>query len=356
MATFCFYGGHAVLRDLIAQVREQDALNRIVVIHQEARWDLHQVADVSFYLDRSLAQAYTDERTRTVKNLDFWRHVRSTLGGAFFLHVGADNAWFQQHQNEFKHMGIRCLTGVSSAASFAELEVIDDKVAFSERVSALGLPAIPSIQVKTLADLQQARKHIESTGALTCVKPVHGIYGAEFWCLDPQASPYACFADPDSRRVNPALYESTVGHWLSPMVAMPYLSGVEYSADILAYEGELVVAAVREKTAGGQQVFSEDQEVVELCLPLIKTFKLHGLVNAQFKRDAQGKLFVLEINPRPSGGSAQLANIGIPLAHWWAGLMIGQLSAADIKAKMAQIRLPQRIKSHSGVIIDRDFK
>lgn len=90
------------------------------------------------------------------------------------------------------------------------------------------------------------------------------------------------------------------------VLVMEYLSGDEYSVDILADYGEAltVVPRVREKVKAGVSVEGTvviDKEIIELSKKIVKILKLHGIVGLQFRRDKNFKPVLLECNPRIQG-------------------------------------------------------
>lgn len=98
-----------------------------------------------------------------------------------------------------------------------------------------------------------------------------------------------------------------------PVLLMPYLSGVEISADCLhTLSGNLVIP--RYKTSKRYSEVILDQEIQEICSKMMDMLKLKMPMNIQFKMN-DGQLYLLEINPRMSGGlqlSCEAAGINIP--------------------------------------------
>jgi len=104
----------------------------------------------------------------------------------------------------------------------------------------------------------------------------------------------------------------SLGIHVPPVLVMPYLQRPEISVDVLAKDGEVVVAVPRVK-AGRDRVLDCDPEIMPIVHDLVRFFGLHALVNLQF-RYWHGKPVLLEINTRPAGGlfQTQLAEVNIP--------------------------------------------
>lgn len=338
MINVIFYAGHAVLLDFVNAIKSRHDVT-IVSVNRLNKPELDGLVDENIQVTRK-------ESLR----LSFWLNLARELGGRVYLHVSADNEWFFKHRQTLADNGIFLTCGVSLLAKDGMLEILEDKLAFTQAVQKSGLPFIPSERVESLEELKKVVSGILSSGKTPCLKPVKGIYGAEFWRLDPTASRYACFADPDARVVNPELYYQAV-QWRGPMLVMPFLSGAEYSVDALCVDGEVLVAAARKKVSSSVQVILAPDDVIHFAKALAKQFLLDGVVNIQFMRDDEGVLYPLEVNTRPSGGAGQLITCGIDLMGWWIDLLLG-VSHDVIKSRAAPYLdvLPKTIKKHSRAI------
>lgn len=227
------------------------------------------------------------------------------------VHVSNRSKFCEQHRATIESMGVRLVTGAKSVAS---LELADDKVAFAQRMEEIGLPVVPSLRVRNANELEKLLEAGAFNGQKLCIKPVKGIYGMGFWILDPQAKASACFANPDSRIVQPSVYLSAVKQdWPEEMVLMPYLPGDEYSVDMLVDNGNVLQAVGRCKRDTVQEMFI-DGEAVELAKKCAAAMRADGLVNVQTKIDSNGNHQLLEINMRPSGGISYglVSNINLP--------------------------------------------
>ncbi len=101
-------------------------------------------------------------------------------------------------------------------------------------------------------------------------------------------------------------------------LVMEYLSGKEYSVDILANQGEALIIVPREriKIKAGVSVVGEvveEKEIIEFSKKAVKKLKLHGIVGLQFKKNKKGVPVLLECNPRIQGTImlSEMAGAGI---------------------------------------------
>lgn len=222
---------------------------------------------------------------------------------------------------QFEQAGIILITG---ATQLTDLQDMDNKFAFTTRCQAAGIPVAQGQLIQNAAELtallEQTRGQVD-----WCVKPVQGIFGEGFWRLIDDLSTFRCFLQPDERCVNTAQFVAAYQAQTQPkaLLAMPYLSGAEYSIDAVCEHGQMIAAIVRDKQADKTQQLSSTHPVLDLARQVLALFGCDGLVNLQTKGDAQGVQHVLEINARPSGGVSYTEHLGINLAALTLGRRLG---------------------------------
>ena len=224
--------------------------------------------------------------------------------------AGRATIQYEQHRAVFEQEGITLITG---GLSVDTLEILEDKARFAQRCEQANIPVAGGWKVSNAQELRAVVEQHNQTHEL-CVKPVIGIYGEGFWRLQPDLSTYACFAHPDRRQVNTEQYiagYAALDH-PKPLLVMPYLSGLEYSIDIVCEQGILIAAVARCKDQAYQYVTISGANI-ELARQVVALFHCDGLINMQTKEDANGVLHVLEINARPSGGISYGFHAGLNL-------------------------------------------
>ena len=127
------------------------------------------------------------------------------------------------------------------------------------------------------------------------------------------------------------------------MLLMPYLSGREYSIDVVCEYGEVLAAVTRYKE-GKIQHIGYDKAVMEVVTALIKAFNCDGIVSVQTKQNDEGQHCVLEINSRPSGGIGYTAHSGIDLTQIGFGYWLGLTDKPKLSDSIEQIT-PCQIRS-----------
>ena len=108
-----------------------------------------------------------------------------------------------------------------------------------------------------------------------------------------------------------------------PLMVMEYLPGKEYSVDIVARNGTVQAAVCRV----GLTVVSSNQTssmvvdepgIIEMCSKVTGILKLSGNIGFDLKEDDDGKVYILEINPRLTGGIVTCLAAGANMP--WLGI------------------------------------
>jgi hypothetical protein len=114
-------------------------------------------------------------------------------------------------------------------------------------------------------------------------------------------------------------------------MVMRYLEGNERSVDCLADHGKLLRHVIRRKSGlpGGAQILEEHTEISAMAKRLTSLFRLNGLYNIQF-RESGGIPYLLEINPRMSGGIHYTTPSGLNLPYWGVSHALGLCAEEEI--------------------------
>lgn len=212
------------------------------------------------------------------------------------------------------------------AAAPEVIALLDDKAAFTAALAGDPL-ACPTAHVGDVRECRDAIARITADGATACVKPTRGLYGAGYWTLDAR-DPFHHLRDPDARRISPdaflqSLEAAEASGATIDLLVMEHLPGTEVSVDIVACQGETLLAGVREKLASARQRIRTDHVLLDHARMLVRRHALHGANNIQYKLDRTGAWKVLEINTRAAGGAPYCDAVGIPFAATWVDVITG---------------------------------
>ena len=354
--------GQSSQRDMLASLQtlkaQSDTPFNIIASHRHNRPEIFEFAD-SIYREPSASAADSDEQAmlEPVEPLmPRWQFVlqQAKNNNVKVLLTGRNGIDYEAHRETFDAAGIRLLTGATSVAA---LEAIDDKFAFMQQCHEHDIPVAEAWRFDNVAELEAL---LATYGHQPlCVKPVTGIFAQGFWRLgkvqdaDKEASePYDSFEHlyfTEEKKINTTQFINAYANSLMvherpiPMLLMPYLSGQEYSIDVVCEYGEVLAAVTRYKT-GKIQHIGYEQAVMDVVTPLIKAFGCDGIVSVQTKADDDGQHRVLEINSRPSGGIGYTTHSGVDLTQVAFGNWLG-LTAKPKLADIAQQIMPCQVRS-----------
>ena len=327
--------GQSSQRDMLASLQslksQSDTPFNIIASHRHNRPEIFEFAD-SVYLEPSVTPLDDDEQPITEAIIPRWQFVleQAKQHNVKVLLTGRNGIDYEAQREAFSAAGIRLLTGATSVAA---LESIDDKFAFMQHCHVHDIPVADAWRFDNVVELKALlAKHGHQP---LCVKPVTGIFAQGFWRLDSgkeEGETYDSFEHlyfTEEKKINTdqflnAYTNSQMIHERPvPMLLMPYLSGQEYSIDVVCEYGEVLAAITRHKT-GKIQHIGYERSVMDVVIPLIKVFGCDGIVSVQTKADDAGQQRVLEINSRPSGGIGYTTHSGVDLTQvgfsYWLGL------------------------------------
>ena len=350
--------GQSSQRDMLASLQtlktQSDTPFNIIASHRHNRPEIFEFAD-SIYREPSASATDSDEQAmlESVEPLmPRWQFVleQAQKNNVKVLLTGRNGIDYEAHREAFDAAGIRLLTGATSVAA---LEAIDDKFAFMQQCHQHDIPVADAWRFDNVAELEAL---LATHGHQPlCVKPVTGIFAQGFWRLDlakndgEQYDSFEHLYFTEEKKINTTQFIHAYANSLMvherpiPMLLMPYLSGQEYSIDVVCEYGEVLAAVTRYKT-GKIQHISYEQAVMDVIIPLIKMFGCDGIISVQTKADDDGQHRVLEINSRPSGGIGYTTHSGVDLTQIAFGYWLG-LTAKPKLADIAQQIIPCQVRS-----------
>ncbi len=240
---------------------------------------------------------------------------------------------------------------VHAAATPDVIRLVDDKIAFTQWLG--NDPHRPDATL-TIGSEQVAKEYYRrsANGQEVCIKPVVGVNGGGYWRLNPHAN--ASFLnDPTEREIHPEVYFTALAKAeqeapARQMIVMDYLPGPEVSVDVLSWEGRPLSHAARTKVKGTQEFQHIDSEhpTIGHAYRTIGSLSMHGIVSVQYRLDAESDWKILEINPRPAGGSIHSERAGFGIISGWTKLVTGKVSPDDIKQHNGHTVLEMKRTAH----------
>ena len=328
--------GQSSQRDMLASLQALKAQSNtpfnVIASHRHNRPEVFEFADRIYREPYATEVDDGQDMLETVEPLmPRWQFVleHAQQNKVKVLLTGRNGIDYEAHRETFNAAGIRLLTGATSVSA---LETIDDKFAFMQQCHEYGIPVADAWRFDNVVELEALLA--EHGHQPLCVKPVTGIFAQGFWRLGKvkeTGEPYDSFEHlyfTEEKKINTAQFINAYANSLMvherpiPMLLMPYLSGQEYSIDVVCEYGDVLAAITRYKT-GKIQHIGYEQSVMDVVIPLIKAFGCDGIVSVQTKADDDGQHRVLEINSRPSGGIGYTTHSGVDLTQigfaYWLG-------------------------------------
>jgi hypothetical protein len=231
---------------------------------------------------------------------------------------------------------------VLSAAGVDDLWTLDSKPRLYHAIPE-GACRLPDYRVATdLEGFDQAYEELRARHEIVCYKPCIGIFGLGFHVISETLS----VGPPPTRiRLADARKKLAEREEFRPLILMPYLPGPERSVDCLARDGELLRCVVRLKTGvDNYQKLEECPGLPESVRKLTQLFRLNALFNVQF-RDADDIPYLLEINPRMSGGLHYSCVSGVAFPYWAIRLALGTATPDEIPQPAAGFHVAQVLQA-----------
>lgn len=223
---------------------------------------------------------------------------------------------------------------VHAAGKPGIISLVDDKNAF---MNWLGDDPYRPDQVEAIGaeGVEHEYHKRQAQGRITCVKPAVGVNGHGYWKLL-STNGYGFLDDPEPREIDSSVWIGAMRmaeREAEPrrMLVMDWLPGPEVSVDMLCWYGQPLIHAARTKIDANHQRIEGDHVVVDHVRSLVKKLSLHGIISVQYRLDSHGSWRILEINPRPAGGSIHSEDADFNIISAWAGLIIGAIQPKDCR-------------------------
>ena len=218
-----------------------------------------------------------------------------------------------ERRGDFENIGVKVLVGKDARL----MKIFDDKVATYEFFAANNLAEIvpPYRLAKSFDDFTQAYDALKTSANRICYKLTEDEGALTFRVIDDSIEKISALHNMPNMKVTLAAARKILSDYdfKIPLIVMPYLSGREISVDCLTTpRGNIIVP--RFKTNQRYSEIKFDDAIIAAAEKILSLINLDVPINIQFRTDGE-KFFLLEINPRMSGGlqlSCLGAGINIP--------------------------------------------
>ncbi|WP_077211699.1 ATP-grasp domain-containing protein [Bacillus dakarensis] len=226
---------------------------------------------------------------------------------------------FSKNIEKFREIGTEV-----SVSNYSSLEKAINK---GELFKALDTKRISTPQFTIVNTPEELRKAIFALGypeTPVCIKPTISDGSRGFRILDEQKNRMELlfYAKPSSVYISfSELFDTLKSTSAIPeTMVMEYLPFEEYSVDILAKHGEVIVAIprLRDEILNGISVKStiiKEDDVIQYSTQVVNELGLHGNIGVQVRRDRHHKPKIIEVNPRIQGTIVHCTAAGVNLPY-----------------------------------------
>ena len=204
-----------------------------------------------------------------------------------------------KNADKFERMGVKLFADTS----YEKMQILDDKFLTYEFFQKYIPECIPQIRVAhNIEEFDSAYNELQKISERVCYKLVIDEGARSFRIIDNRMGDAGTLLEPPGMKVTLESAKKVLAEYdfSIPVLLMPYLSGVEISVDCLATEtGYIMVPRYKANGRYAEVIF--DERVLEKCSKVMKALQLKMPLNIQFRMEKE-KLYLLEINPRMSGG------------------------------------------------------
>ena len=208
------------------------------------------------------------------------------------------------------------------------IDIANNKGKLLSAVKQAGLPTAEFYLANTVEEVEAGFEKLGYPDKAVCVKAVEGNGSRAVRLVDPHISMSRLFFDEKPNGMYISKHDlmellKETPQFPKELMLMQMLPGDEFSVDLIARDGKTLASLCRK----GMQVVSSNQtmsvvvdepEVIAQCEKVVELLKLSGNIGFDLKCDEAGNPYILEINPRFTGGIVTCLAAGANMP--WLGI------------------------------------
>ena len=222
-----------------------------------------------------------------------------------------------------------------SVSSPEALATANNKRKLFEFMKEKGIPCAAYYAVHNINELREAACLLGYPEKKVCVKATDGSGSRGFRILSENASRLELFLHekPTSEVISLnellSILEEAKENELPELLVMEYLPGVEYSVDLLADQGKVLVACCRKSLRMDNSIMLEavivdNPCVTDLCSQVTEKLGLDGNIGFDVRERGDGTPVIMECNPRITAGIPYFALAGVNLPYLCVKKILGE--------------------------------
>ena len=217
-----------------------------------------------------------------------------------------------ENATRFEEIGVKLFADTNAE----KIKMLSDKLSTYDYFKGMNFECIPEIRVvHSVDEFAKAYKELKDIYSRVCYKLTVDEGARSFRVIDDKVNNLSAVLERPGTKISfdNALNVLEQYDFSIPILLMPYLDEVEVSVDCLS-TGNGNIMVPRYKSGSRYCEVILDKEVMAICDRMLNTLQIKMPMNIQFKM-RKGKLYLLEINSRMSGGlqlSCKATGINIP--------------------------------------------
>lgn len=217
------------------------------------------------------------------------------------------------NRHRFESIGVKLL----AEENIEIVKALDDKFKTYELLKTIYPERVPEIQIShNVSEFEAALKDMAKKYSRTCYKLVVDEGARSFRVIDDRIENIGNLYNKPGNKITTEAATKVINNYdfKVPIMHMPFLEDVEISVDCLkTNSGNIIIPRYKTNKRYSEVIFNK--EIMDECEVIMDRLNLNYPLNIQYKK-GDGKLYILEINTRMSGGlqlSCKASNINLPM-------------------------------------------
>ena len=233
-----------------------------------------------------------------------------------------------ENRDRFAEVGTKV-----SVSDPAALAIANDKRKLLDFIKEQGLPCADYYSVGSMEDLCEKAAKLGYPEKRVCIKATNSSGSRGFRVLDSHLSRFEMFLHEKPSagiiRLEELVQILEEGERFPELLVMEYLPGAEYSVDLLADHGKILVGCCRRSLRMENSIMLDAQivdapAVMELCAAVTEKLGLDGNIGFDLRERADGTPLIMECNPRITAGIPYFALAGVNLPYLCIKHLLGE--------------------------------
>ncbi len=233
-----------------------------------------------------------------------------------------------ENRERFKRAGTQV-----SVSDIASLKIANDKLKLFNFMKENCLPCAEYYAVKSIDELRKCAVLLGYPEKRVCVKATDGSGSRGFRILSENTSRLQTFMN-EKPTAGVITLDELLGileeaDAFPELIVMEYLPGAEYSVDLLADQGKVLVSCCRKSLRMENSIMLEAEIVdrpliTKLCGEITEKLGLDGNIGFDIKERNDGTPVIMECNPRITSGVPYFMAAGVNLSYLCIKKLLGE--------------------------------